>query len=254
MLFLFVTALVGGAMNAVGGGGSFLALPALMYAGVPPVAANATTTFALWPASVSAVFAYRRELAGRRRWLLQMGTVSLVGGWLGAVLLVRTSDTSFMRLLPWLMLLAAVTFTSGGRVVAWARARRGRDRTAQDATHTAGAPPWILVLQLAIAAYGGYFGGGMGFMMLAALALAGHTDIHVMNGMKSSLGVAINGMALATFLLSGAVVWIPGLVMVLGGVLGGYAGASAARRLPSGAVRPVVVLMSWGMSLYFFLR
>ena len=113
---LFIVAAVAGALNSVAGGGSFLTLPTLLYAGVTPVVANATSTLAMWPGSVASAVAYRRELRRTERWLAPLGVVSLVGGFLGGVLLVRTSDTSFMRLLPWLMLLAAVTFTFGGRV------------------------------------------------------------------------------------------------------------------------------------------
>jgi uncharacterized membrane protein YfcA len=121
---LFVIAFIGGALNAVAGGGSFLTLPTLLYAGIPPVAANATSTFAMWPASVASAVAYRREIIQARRSMLTLGTVSLAGGLFGGLLLVRTSNESFIRLLPWLMLIAAATFSWGGRLTAWLRARR----------------------------------------------------------------------------------------------------------------------------------
>ena len=161
--FLFVVAAIGGALNSVAGGGSFLTLPALLYAGVTPVAANATSTLAMWPGSVSSAIAYRRELKARMQWLVTLGVVSLVGGLLGAVLLVRTSDTSFMRLLPWLMLLAATTFTFGGQLATVASPRASQ-------------PGFFMValVQFFISVYGGYFGGGMGIMMLATFSLAGH--------------------------------------------------------------------------------
>jgi uncharacterized membrane protein YfcA len=235
--FLFFAAVVGGALNAVAGGGSFVALPALLYAGVGPVTANATTTMALWPGAVSSAIAYRREIKTTRQRLLILGAVSLTGGLFGALLLVRTSDSSFMRLLPWLMLIAAVTFTFGGR----------RQSGHQPL-------PLVAAMQLAIAIYGGYFGGGMGIMMLATLALAGMTDIHEMNGLKSILGAAINGVALIAFVMSGAVAWVPGLVMVGGGIVGGYAGASLARRVDRTHVRVFVTVVAWTMTAYFFLR
>ncbi len=243
LLFLFIVAVLGGALNAVAGGGSFLALPALLYAGVAPVAANATTTMAMWPASVASTIAYRHDITLHRRWVLPLGAVSLVGGLIGGQLLMRTSDVSFMRLLPWLMLLATITFTIGGRLTT----RLGRG----PAHHMS---MWTLVLQLAIATYGGYFGGGIGIMMLAVMSVAGMTNIHEMNGLKMMLAVAINGVALAEFVWHGAVDWTPGLIMAAGGMSGGYAGAAIARRLSPRSVRAFVVLLAWSLSLYFFIR
>jgi uncharacterized membrane protein YfcA len=243
-VFLFAAAVLGGALNAVAGGGSFIALPALLWAGVPPVAANATNTFALWPGSLASAWAYRREIAGTRRWLLPLGAVSVAGGLGGALLLIRTPDAAFLRLLPWLLLLAAVTFTVGGRLPA----RLGSGAPV-------GSVSWgALAGQLVIATYGGYFGGGMGIMMLAALAVAGMTDIHQMNGLKSALAVAINGVAVAEFVLAGAIVWRPGLVMVAGAIVGGYLGAALARRVDQRHVRATVVAVAWGMTVYFFVR
>ena len=247
-LLLFLAALAGGALNAVAGGGSFIALPALMAAGVLPVAANATTTFAMWPASVSSVFAYRRELSAARAWLVRLGLVSLIGGLLGGWLLVRTSDARFLRLLPWLMLAAAVTFTFGGRLAATPPPAQGGRRAHPHL------PWWVLAVQLAISIYGGYFGGGMGIMTLAAFAVAGMTDIHEMNALKVTLAVAINGVALAEFIANGAVAWRPGLVMVAGGVVGGYAAASYARRINPVTIRALVTVVAWVMTIYFFVR
>jgi uncharacterized membrane protein YfcA len=272
---LFCVAFVGGALNAVAGGGSFLTLPALLYAGIPPVSANATSTFAMWPASVASAFAYRGEIARARAWMVRLGTISLAGGLLGGLLLVRTSDASFVRLLPWLMLVAAVTFTFGGRMTQWARSWRiGGDRQTaatpierQQPTAASGRAPesaggiggvhvplWTLPLQLIIATYGGYFGGGMGIMMLAALAIAGMTDMHEMNGLKTVLAIAINGVALAAFVVSGSIAWAPGFVMVVGGISGGYFGASVARRVAGASVRLIVIIVAWSMTVYFFVR
>ena len=191
-VFLFVIAFLGGALNSVAGGGSFIALPALIYAGVGPVAANATTTLAMWPGSFASAIAYRREISVARPWLLSLGGVSLVGGLLGGELLVKTSDTTFLGLLPWLMLAAVATFTFGGVITERMQASRNTSRPVRQRPDAVGAPVWILALQLAIAIYGGYFGGGMGFMMLAAFSIAGMTDIHRMNGLKAVLAVAIN--------------------------------------------------------------
>lgn len=253
-LFLFGIAVLGGALNAVAGGGSFLALPALLSVGVPAVSANATTTFALWPGSLSSAVAYRKEIAAARAWLIALGAISIVGGLIGGWLLVKTSDTRFLRLLPWLMLAAAVTFTFGADLVRRLRPARVSPAAPLAAAHQSTIPIWILPFQFIVATYGGYFGGGMGIMMLAGLAVAGMTDIHEMNGLKSLLAVAINGVALAEFIVSGAIAWTPGLIMMAGGIVGGYAGASCARRLSPRAIRVFVIVVAWAMTVYFFVR
>jgi uncharacterized membrane protein YfcA len=240
----------------------------LLYAGVPAVSANATSTFAMWPASLSSAFAYREEIWRGRDWMIRLGSVSLIGGLLGGLLLVRTSDQSFLRLLPWLMLLAAATFTFGARLIGWIRGRQSssspdRRRTEAppiDRVVSPGAigsvrvPLWTLPLQLVIATYGGYFGGGMGIVMLAAMSVAGMTDMHEMNGLKTMLAIAINGVALAAFVVSGAISWGPGIVMAVGGIAGGYTGASLGRRVSGPAVRATVIAVAWGMTMYFFAR
>ena len=241
-ILLFFAAAIGGALNAVAGGGSFLTLPALIVSGVSPVTANATSTLALWPASVSSTFAYRGDITTTRRWLLVLGLTSLAGGLAGAFLLIRTSDSSFLRLLPWLMLVAAATFTFSNKI---------REATA----HTGHAGLAIVtVVQFFIAAYGGYFGGGMGIMMLATMALAGMTNIHQMNGLKSFLGVSINGVALALFIYKGAITWKYGLSMAVAATLGAYITAAFARRIETRYVRTFVIVVGWAMTVYFFLR
>ena len=261
-LFLFVAAFVGGALNSVAGGGSFIGLPALIFAGVPAVSANATNTLALWPASLSSAWAYRREVAATRARIVTLAGVSLAGGLIGGLLLVRTSDDAFLRLLPWLLLAAAVTFSCGGmlqRVLARQHptgeaakhptALAPEHPTALDAKHLT-----VLFVQFLISVYGGYFGGGMGIMTLAALTIAGMTDIHQMNAVKSVLAVAINGVALAEFVALGAIAWAPGLIMVAGGIAGGYVGAATARRVDQRYVRSLVMVSAWGLTVYFFLR
>jgi uncharacterized membrane protein YfcA len=261
-LFLFVAALVGGALNAVAGGGSFIGVPALLSAGIAPVSANATTTLAMWPGSLASAVAYRQEIARARHWLITLGVASLVGGLIGGWLLIRTPDQRFLRMLPWLMLAAAITFTLGGKVAERLTRRRARaDQTASDAVVTHGphmpgaqTPLWIWIFQLVIAIYGGYFGGGMGIMMLAAFSVAGMRDIHEMNGVKTLLAVAINGVALVEFIASGAIAWAPGLIMVAGGSVGGYYGAHFARRIEGRMVRLIVIVIAWTMTAYFFVR
>jgi len=242
MALLFFAALAGGALNAVAGGGSFVALPVMLYAGIAPVTANATATLAWSPASISSAIAYRRDIRVATRVLIVFTALSIVGGVIGALLLLRTSDTRFMGLLPWLMLFAALAFTFGDRFVA------------ADETPARGAGIVPALLQFAIATYGGYFGGGMGIMMLATLSIAGLRDIHEMNGLKSILGAAINGVALVAFVVNRAVSWTPGLVMMAGAVVGGYGGAAAARRIDRRIIRRVVIAIAWIMTAYFFLQ
>jgi len=242
-LFLFLAALLGGALNALAGGGSFIVLPALLYAGVPAVAANATNTCALWPGSLSAAWALRREIMQARTWLLALSVVSLIGGLAGGLLLVKTSDSRFLSLLPWLMLIAAVTFTFGDRFT-----RRLTPGRAQPMS------PLAIGAQLLIATYGGYFGGGMGIMTLAALSIAGMDDIHEMNGVKLVMAAVINGASLVEFAIGGVVVWRLAIVMAGGGVIGGWVAATLARRFDQRYVRALIIAVAWGLTVYFFVR
>ena len=241
-VMLFFAAVVGGGLNSVAGGGSFVAFPALLFAGVAPVPANATNTIALWPGSVASAVAYRRELVDVRRQLLPLGVAALLGGLAGSLLLLRTSETTFVLLIPWLLLFATLLFTFGGTV-------------ARKLTRGAHAPIAVAVVaQFAISVYGGYFGGGAGIMMLAVLTLLGITHIHRMNALKTVLGALINGVAVIAFVVAGAVRWEPGIVMIAGGITGGYAGAAAARRIDPKYVRWLVMLIAWSMTTYFFIR
>ncbi len=233
---------MGGAINSVAGGGSFIAFPALLFAGVAPIPANATNTIALWPGSVASAVAYRRELHDVRRELLPLGVASLVGGRRGSALLLRTSDHTFVLLIPWLLLFATVLFSFGPALT-------------RKIGGGAEAPLAVGIgAQLFIGLYGGYFGGGMGIMMLAVLSLLGMTDIHRMNSLKAVLGTLVNGVAVVAFVVAGAVAWAPGAVMVVGGIAGGYAGAAIARRVQPSLVRRLVLVVAWAMTGYFFLR
>jgi uncharacterized protein len=239
-VLLFLAAVAGGALNSVAGGGSFVAFPALLFAGVPAVPANATNTIALWPGSLASAVAYRRELGDVRRLLVPLGAAALAGGLAGSLLLLRTSEGTFVMLIPWLLLFATMLFSFGGAI-------------AKRLTHGAKAPlPLAVVAQLLISVYGGYFGGGMGIMMLAVLTLLGMTHIHQMNALKNSLGTLINGVAVVAFVVAGAVRWAPGVVMIAGGITGGYAGAAIARRVSPRYVRWLVLGIAWTMTGYFF--
>jgi uncharacterized membrane protein YfcA len=243
--FLFLAGAIGGALNAVAGGGSFIAFPALLFTGVPPIPANATNTIALWTAAAASGGAYRKRLDVPRRVMIPLLAASLAGGLAGAFLLLKTPAHTFMRVLPWLTLGATLLFAFGKKL---AGGRQSIIEHEASGAALAGAT----LFQLAVAVYGGYFGGGMGIVMLAMLAALGMTDIHAMNALKSVMGFVINGVAVVTFIIAGAVYWKHGIVMIVGALLGGYLGAHYAMKMPQVWVRNFVVLVGAGMTAYFF--
>ena len=244
-IFLFVAGILGGALNAVAGGGSFIAFPALMFSGVPPIPANATNAVALWVGVTASSGAYRKHLDISRRVLIPLAITSVIGGIVGAFLLLRTPDHTFLRVLPWLMLGATLLFIFGGRL-----ARGSKNALAHDASTRVIA--MAAIFELIVAVYGGYFGGGVGIMNLAMLAALGMTDIHAMNALKVVLGGIINAMAVVTFTVAKAVAWKPGVIMIAGAMLGGYFGAHYAQKLPQSWIRAFVIAVGTGMTLYFF--
>jgi uncharacterized protein len=245
IIFLFFAGVLGGALNAVAGGGSFIAFPALLFAGVPPIPANATNTIALWTGAAASGGAYRKRLDVPRRVLVPLLAASLLGGVAGAFLLLKTPAQTFMRVLPWLTLGATLLFAFGKRIAA------GR-KSVLEHESTNAALAGATLFQLCVGVYGGYFGGGMGIVMLAMLAALGMTDIHAMNALKSVMGSVINGVAVVTFVVAGAIYWRHGIVMIIGGIAGGYLGAHYAMKLPQVWVRWFVVVVGAGMTAYFF--
>lgn len=235
-----LAALLAGALNSIAGGGSFLSFPALVLTGVPSIAANATSTIALWPGSLASALGYRKELDLERERLRWLTPLSLGGGALGAVLLLVTPAKVFEALVPFLLLIAALVFTFGDAL-----------RKQLPASGSRGA---VMAVWLLISVYGGYFGGGMGLLMLAALSLAGVTDLHRMNALKSALGTLVNGVAVVIFAVAGAPHWVPVGLMVVGSIAGGYFGAVIARRIDPKRVRPVVVVLGWTLTAAFFYR
>ena len=254
-LALFIAAMLGGALNSVAGGGSFITLPTLIFTGVPSKIANATSTVALWPGSVASVGAYRKELAKQNRvLLLVLGVTSLVGGLLGALLLLGTSQDTFVQLLPYLLLLATVLFAVSGPITTRLRARAAARSSKQTNQVSWRSLTIIALFQLVIATYGGYFGGGIGILMLATLGFMGMENINEMNAVKTVLQSAINGVAVIAFIIAGAVVWLQAIVMIAGAIVGGFATASFARRLDPRIVRGFVILVGISMTIYFFLH
>ncbi len=246
-ILLFVAGILGGALNAVAGGGSFVAFPTLLFTGVPPIPANATNTVALWVGVTASGGAFRERLDCPRRVLIPLLLTSFAGGIFGALLLLKTPAHTFMKVLPWLMLGATVLFAFGKKLAAGRPSSLGHDATA---AAIAGAS----LFELVVAVYGGYFGGGVGVVNLAMLAALGMTDIHAMNALKSILGSAINGVAVVVFIIKGAVYWPQAIIMTLGALLGGYFGAKYSLRLPQRWIRAFVVGVGIFMSAYFFVK
>jgi uncharacterized protein len=244
-IFLLVAGVLGGALNSVAGGGSFIAFPALLFTGVPPIPANATNTIALWTGAAASGRAYRSKLDVPRRVMIPLLAASLIGGLAGAFLLLKTPAQTFMRVLPWLTLGATLLFAFGKKLA-------GGRKSIIEHESTLAALIGATLFQFAVAIYGGYFGGGMGIVMLAMLAALGMTDIHSMNALKSVMGFVINGIATLTFVIKGAVYWKPGIVMIVGAIAGGYLGAHYAQKVPQAWIRYFVVLTGSGMTMYFF--
>ncbi len=240
--------ILAGAINAVAGGGSFISFPALLFAGIPAISANATNTAALWPGYAASMGAYRRELMRQRSTTISFSIVSVIGGLLGALLLLRSSDALFERLIPYLMLLATVVFAASPYIQRFAR-RAGGDTVQSPARRV-----FVMTLYLLIAIYGGFFGAGLGILTLAVLALLGQTDIHEMNALKTLQSTLINGVALVAFVVGGVIAWPPAIVMAVGSIIGGYGGAAIARRVPAIWVRRLVIAISVILTLWFFVR
>lgn len=244
---LFLAGILGGVMNAVAGGGTFLVFPALLFTGMPPVPANATNTVALWPGIAASVRAFWPRLKAGPRVLVPLLLTCLLGGVAGALLLLRTPAHTFMRLVPWLMLVGTLLFAFGGRL---GLARPGGSLHQATRTEIAGAAAFVLV----VAIYGGYFGAGIGFLILAMLEALGMTDIHDMNALKIVMVAVINGVAVVTFIAARAVYWPQALVILAGAVLGGYFGAHYSQRLPATVLRGFVLVVGAGMTAYFFIH
>jgi uncharacterized protein len=240
----FFAAMLAAAINSVAGGGTFLTFPLLIFMGQTSIQANITSTLALWPGAIASAVAYRKIWMEEKAYLPPLIVVSLVGSGVGAWLLLITPEVQFRAYVPWLMLAAATIFSVGPYVL---KALKFHERSAPTATLG------VCLLQLAIGLYGGYFGAGMGILMLAMLQVMGMVHIHRMNALKSVLGAAINAIAFVLFLFSGVIVWDVTLVMLCGGLIGGYAGGRVALKMSPKTVRFGVMVIAWSMTLYFLL-
>jgi uncharacterized membrane protein YfcA len=243
-LILALAGAVGGAANAVVGGGTFFTFPVLLALGVPPIAANATNTVALWPASIMAARAYLPELRRVPARLVLRSVIAFVGGILGALLLLASGDALFYNLVPWLLALATILFAFSKPIVRTMRKWSGGD------AH----PLLVFAGEFVAALYGGYFGAGLGILLMAVLALGGQDDPQVANGQKNLLSSFVNGAASGFFVLAGTVLWGFVLAQVIGAIAGGYFGAKMARRIPAFWLRAVVITVGVTLTLVYFYR
>ena len=248
---LFAAATAAGGMNALAGGGTILTFPVLLLLGESAITANATSTVALLPGAAASLLGYRREVQTHRKWLSTLIVPSLLGGAAGSMLLLFTPENLFAGLAPWLILFATLLFFlqsfSRFRARFTARHREPREEAAPVGPAAADAPgsrqslrfAWFA--QLAVAIYGGYFGAGIGILMLVVLGTLGLENIHAMNGLKNFFGMCINGVAAAIFLLSGRVNGPAALVMLAGAILGGFIGANFGRSIGQAKARGAVI-------------
>lgn len=244
----FGSAFLAGAINSVAGGGTLVSFPTLVWLGLDSVTANATSTVAIWPGTVGSAWGYRRELRDAEPRFRLLIVPSLIGGITGALLLRWTPASIFDRLVPFLILFATLLFMAQEPV-------QRRLKTTDAAAHRS--TRWMigaLLFQLAVGIYGGYFGAGIGILMLAALSIMGLTDIHEMNSLKVVFGGSINGIAAAYFIYAGMIHWPDVFVMAIGAILGGWGGAGTARRMGRTAVRRIVIGIGFAMAISLFIK
>ncbi len=239
LLLVVASAFFGGAINSVAGGGTFLLFPALIFGGISPFSANILCSIGLWPATISSAFAYRREFTTLNRAFKTMLIISLVGSTIGTLILLNTSEKTFETLIPWLLLMATALFAFGKNI----------------AFDTWKIPFWgVGAMQFCISVYGGYFGAGIGILMLAMLQLMGMKHIHAMNAVKVILATAINFSAICLFIIGGKIRWDIAVWIVPAAIAGGYVGANLALRMSPEKVRWVVIAIGAAMTVYFFAR
>lgn len=247
LIVLFLAGLVGGAVNSLAGGGSFIVFPALLASGMPPIVANASNTYAALAGYVGGVIGFWSDLKPHRGRLLGYSAVAVVFGYVGAELLLHISNAAFGYLVPWLMGFAVLLFAFGGRANAWLTQRFA----ARAGAARAGAAGLLAVLAAACV-YGGFFNAGFGFLLLAFFALAGMTDVLAMNGLKLWVAAVVDIVAVLRFAAGASIDWYQGTVALAGVTIGGYLAARFAHRVPEKAIRIGVVLYGTGLTAYFF--
>ncbi len=248
--WLFVASFLAGALNAMAGGGSFLSFPALLGVGVAPIQANATNTVALWPGQLTSIAAYWQDLKHNLNLLIPLSLAAALGGLAGGIVLLRTGQATFLRLVPWLLLVAAVLFAVSTPISHWLQ-RRTRNKP-QSTSHPSYIP--LFLGTTVVCFYIGYFGAGSGFLIMSLLALFGIENINQINALKVCTTTLANGVAVLTFVIEKQVLWHHCLLMMLTAAVGGYLGARYSRRLDARVMRAIVVVIGLSMSAYFFYK
>jgi uncharacterized membrane protein YfcA len=251
-LILVAASFAAGVMNAMAGGGTILTFPSLIFLGLPAIAANATSTVGLLPAAMTSLYGYIDEVREQRKWLKTLFLPSLIGGAIGSVLLLRTPEKTFAVLAPLLILFATVLFMVQGLLARSAAKKEAENPPSPQNGPSHGRWTLAVVLQLGVAVYGGYFGAGIGILMLSLLGFLGLSNIHAANGIKNFFGFCINFVAAGYFIIKGAVVWPVALVIVCGAAFGGYAGARFAKRIGKEKARAAVVVIGLVVTAILF--
>lgn len=256
-VWLLIASMLAGALNAMAGGGSFLSFPAVLGTGILPIQANATNTVALWPGQFASIAAYWDDLKDNLRLLVPLGAAALIGGLAGGIVLLRTGQATFLALVPWLLLVAALLFAVSTPISRWLQRRaaaREAARLANSSSMAAPAPSMIPLFlgMVFVCFYIGYFGAGSGFLVMSLLAIFGVEEINQINALKVVTTCLANGIAVIAFFVGKQVVWQTCLLMMVTAAIGGYFGARYARRVDSRVMRAVVVVIGLGMAAYFF--
>lgn len=246
-ILLFTAGVLGGVLNSIAGGGSFITFPALIFVGVPPVIANATNTFASCAGYMSGAYGFRKEISELKSSIKSTIFYSLIGGAIGAYLLLNVSETQFLVAIPWLLLFATLLFLFGEKISAKLTSiSEGTSRRTKFATIL------VTLLLVFVSAYGGFFNAGLGVIVLSYLVVAGYTDINQMNGVKLLISSCVSIIAIFIFVLDGAIDWYRGIAVMLGSLAGGYIAARVSRQVEQRYVKGFVALSSLFMTLYFF--
>lgn len=248
-LLIFGAAMLAGGLNGIAGGGSFILFPALMFVGMPPIPANATNSIALLPGTLASAGAYRNEFEKDKRTLIQVCVLGAIGGLLGAILLLKTPPVVFLRVLPYLLLTATLAFSFSKKLTVWVESQQERFARLKTLRSVL-----ITILQLIVAVYGGFFGGGMGILFLASFTLMGMTNIHRMNAYKTILTSCINAITVIPFVIAGVILWQEGTVAAIGAMIGGYISAYYAQKIAPSLVRRFVIGVGAAMTIYFFVK
>lgn len=246
IVLLFGAALIAGALNSIAGGGSFLSFPLLLFLGLPSVNANATNTVALWPGTIASTGAYRKALSRELvRRMMPLVFSTLIGSFAGAWLLLHTRQRTFDRLVPWLLLAGTLLFSFRNQATSWVTRRH------QATGSLTGKAIGVTVAQGLLGVYIGYFGAGVGILMLPLLSLMGVEDIYSMSGLRTLIVTCGNAVAVAVFILAHAVYWPQALIMMLGAIAGGYGGAYLAQKMRPKTVGYLVIAIGFSMTAYF---